>query len=198
MSANEVVDKIVAEASSAVEKINKDANEKAEQEKQKFQKELDSFNEETKRLAEQTAQKAECQALAQARMEIAQESLRVRNELFDETFYAATENIRNMKTEDYQQLMENLILSAAQTGDQELVIDKNEKRIDAAFVERLNVKLARDNKGKLTLAQSKADIGAGFILQKDKIRVNAGLGVLLAAAKEELETELAGELFSQG
>ncbi|MBN1787358.1 MAG: V-type ATP synthase subunit E [Sedimentisphaerales bacterium] len=197
MDKNQVVQKILDQAQGQADEIKKQADEKIRQETENFQKQLDAFNEETKQLTEQAAQKSESQTIAQARMKIAKESLRVRNELLDETFAAAAENIKNMKTEDYQQLMEKLILKAAQSGDAELIIDKNEKRIDAAFVERLNSRLAQNNKGKLTLSQSRADIGAGFILQKDKIRINASLNVLLATAKEELQTELANELFSK-
>ena len=94
--------------------------------------------------------------------------------------------------------MEKLILSSAGTGDEELIIDKNEKRIDAAFVERLNAKLGKDSKGKLKLLDSKADIGAGFILQKGKVRITGSLKVILEMAREKLQTELAAELFSKG
>jgi vacuolar-type H+-ATPase subunit E/Vma4 len=107
----------------------------------------------------------------------------------------AAEKIMNMDAADYQGLMEKLILSAVQSGDEELVVDKNEGRIDAGFVERLNSKLS--DKGHLKLSDSRADIGAGFILQKGRVRVNGSLKVLIDTARENLQTALAGELFGQ-
>jgi len=198
MSANEVTEKILTEAEAQAEQVKKQADEKALQERQELQAELDSFDDQTAKLANQAVEEAKSQVLAQTRMEIAKKSLQIRNELLEQTFAAAAEKIKNMNAQDYQQLMEKLILSSASTGDEEIIIDKNEKRIDAAFVERLNAKLPKDSKGKLKLSDSKTDIRAGFILQKGKVRINGSLKVLLETAKENLQSKLAAELFSKG
>ena len=195
MDSKQVTEKILSEAQSQADKIKEQADEKVRQERQKLQTELDNFNEETRRLVKQALEEAKSRTLAWARMEIAKKLLRTRKDLLDETFAAAAEKIKNMSAKDYQQLMEKLILSAVNTGDEEIIIDKNEKRIDAAFVERLNAKLSQNSRGNLKIADSKADINAGFILQKGRARVNGSLAVLLAAAKEKLETELAAQLF---
>jgi len=195
MDSKQVTEKILSEAQSQADKIKEQADEKVRQERQKLQTELDNFNEETRRLVKQALEEAKSRTLAWARMEIAKKLLRTRKDLLDETFAAAAEKIKNMSAKDYQQLMEKLILSAVNTGDEEIIIDKNEKRIDAAFVERLNAKLSQNSRGNLKIADSKADIEAGFILQKGRARVNGSLAVLLAAAKEKLETELAAQLF---
>jgi vacuolar-type H+-ATPase subunit E/Vma4 len=196
MDSKQVTEKILSEAQSQAGKIKKQADEKASQEKQNLRAELDSFNEETRRLANQAAEEAKSQTLAWARIEITKKLLQTRRNLLDETFVSAAEKIKNMGTKDYQQLMEKLILSVVNTGDEEIIIDKNEKRIDAAFVEQLNAKLSQNSKGNLKIADSKADIEAGFILQKGRARVNGSLAVLLAAVKEKLETELAAQLFA--
>jgi len=198
MSANEVIEKILTEAEAQAEQVKKQADERASQERQKLQAELDSFNDQTAQLSNRAAEEVKSQVLAQARMETAKKSLQTRNELLEQTFSAAAEKIKNMNANEYQQLMEKLILSSVSTGDEEIIIDKNEKRIDAAFVERLNAKLGKDSKGKLKLSDSKAGIGAGFILQKGKVRINGSLNVLLETVKEKLQTELAAELFSKG
>jgi V/A-type H+-transporting ATPase subunit E len=198
MSANEVTEKILTEAQAQADKIKKQADEKALQERQKLQTELDSFDEQTSQLASKAAEEVKAQVLAQARMEIAKKSLQARNDILEQTFAAAAEKIKNMDAQNYQQLMEKLLIASVNTGDEEIVIDKNEQRIDAAFVERLNDKLSKDSKGNLKLSDSKADIGAGFILQKGRIRVNGSLKVLLEAAREKIQTELAAELFGKG
>ncbi len=198
MSANEVTEKILTEAQAQADKIKKQAEEKALQERQKLQSELDSFDEQTAQLATKAAEEVKAQVLAQARMEIAKKSLQARNGILEQTFASAAEKIKNMDAQNYQQLMEKLLIASVRTGDEEIVIDKNEKRIDTAFVERLNAKLAQNSKGNLKLSDSKADVGAGFILQKGRIRVNGSLKVLLEAAREKIQTELAAELFGKG
>lgn len=195
MSANQVIDKILSEAQSQAEQIKKQADEKNAKERQKFQAELDNSGKETDRLKNKAFEEAKSQTLASARMQIAKDSLKVKKDILDETFNMAAEKIKNMDAADYQNLMEKLILSAVQSGDEELVIDKNENRIDAGFVERLNSKLSE--KGHLKLSASRADIGAGFILQKGRVRVNGSLKVLIDTARENLQTTLAGELFGQ-
>jgi len=195
MSANQVIDKILFEAQSQAEQIKKQADEKNAKERQKFQAEVDSSGKETDRLKNKAFEEAKSQTLASARMQIAKDGLKVKKDILDETFNMAAEKIKHMDAADYQSLMEKLILSAAQSGDEELVIDKNENRIDAGFVEHLNSKLS--DKGHLKLSASRADIGAGFILQKGRVRVNGSLKVLVDTARENLQTALAGELFGQ-
>jgi len=198
MSANQVINKIISEAQIQADQIKKQADEKNATERQKAQTELDSFSKETDRLKSCTFEEVKSQTLASARMQIAKDGLKVKRVILDETFNVAAEKIKNMNAQDYQQLMEKLILTSVKTGDEKIVIDKNETKIDAAFVERLNAKLSQSSKGNLKLADSKADIGAGFILQKGRIRVNGSLAVLLETARESLQTELASELFGQG
>jgi V/A-type H+-transporting ATPase subunit E len=191
MSVNQVVEKILSEAQNQADNIKKQADEKATQEKQMRQAALDAFNSETERLANQRLEETKSQMLASARMETAKQLLKVKRDILDETFELAAEKIKTMNKNDYQSLMEKLITASVRTGDEEIVVDKDENRIDAGFIENLNKKANY----KLKLADSRADIGAGFILQKGKIRVNGSLKVLLETARESLQIELAGELF---
>lgn len=191
MSVNQVIEKILSEAQSNADKIKKAADEKATQEQQTHQALLDAFNSETERLANQKLEEAKSQMLASARMEAARQLLKVKRDILDETFGLAAEKIKTMNRDDYQSLMEKLILASVRTGSEEVVVDKNENRIDAGFIEHLNGKANY----KLKLSDRRADIGAGFILQEGKIRVNGSLKVLLETARENLQAELAGELF---
>ena len=88
------------------------------------------------------------------------------------------------------------MLEAIETGDEEVVVDNNEKRINPEFIKLVNRELGPGYKGNLRLSHETADIGAGFILKRGKIKNNVSLPVLLTQARKELETELAKELFS--
>ncbi len=61
-------------------------------------------------------------------------------------------------------------------------------RIDAVFIKKVNENLK--------LSDEKADFKAGFVLKEGKIKINVSIDVLLTQARQELEIELAKELFS--
>jgi hypothetical protein len=84
--------------------------------------------------------------------------------------------------------MEGLILSSVKTGSEELVVGRNEGRINDDFVRRVNQKLGE--KRPLRLAGERVDIEAGFILRQGKRRINASLDVMLKVASQELEGKL--------
>jgi vacuolar-type H+-ATPase subunit E/Vma4 len=91
--------------------------------------------------------------------------------------------------------MTKLMLEVVETGDEEVVVDSKEKRIDQKFIEKINQQLGHGRKGNLKLSEERANLGGGFILKRGKIRNDVSVGVLLAKAREGLEIELAKEIF---
>ncbi|UCF43708.1 MAG: hypothetical protein JSV99_01905, partial [Planctomycetota bacterium] len=93
-------------------------------------------------------------------------------------------------------LMTKLMLEAVETGDEEIIIGKNEKNIDQKFVKQINRELGPGFKGNLRLANERNNLTGGFILRRSKIKNNVSLDILLARARKELEIQLAKELFA--
>jgi len=91
--------------------------------------------------------------------------------------------------------MTNLMLKAVETGDEKVIIDKNESRIDQDLINQVNEQLRCHGKGNLSLSDQRQDLGGGFILRRGKIKTNVSFEVLLTQARRELEIELAKELF---
>ncbi|NIA17427.1 MAG: hypothetical protein GWO86_03665 [Planctomycetes bacterium] len=194
MSAEKVVEKILADAKTQAEKIKAEAEGKVKQAAEKTAAQLADFDKETAELEKKAFEEAKSRVLATARMDIAKQSLRTRKGLIDEVFVRASDEIKNMNDADYVQLMKKLLLACVETGDEEIVTGKKETRLGADFLSDVNSQLG--DKGNLTLARDKADIEAGFILSRGKVRMNVSLEVLLGQIREELETEIAKELFS--
>lgn len=192
MSAEKVVEKILADAADEAAKIKAQAQEKTSAEKAEFDAAFADFNKETADLADAAGQDKERRILATARMDIAGETLKIKKQLLDDVFVQAFEEIKRMDNDKYLALTEKLIGTASETGDEEVLVGKNESRINSDFIKNLNGKLS----SKLTLAETKANIEGGFILRRGKIKINVSLKVLLAQAKEELETKLATELLN--
>jgi len=196
MEAEQVVDKILADANAEAEKIKKQADEKEAAEQAKLNEQLDEYGKETKALADRLGNEKKLHLLAAARMDIAKEFLAEKCGILDDVFAQARTKIQKLPDEHYRELITKLMFEAVETGDEEVILDKNEKRIDEKFLRQINQKLSRGRKGNLKLSQERHPLGGGFILKRGKIKNNVSLDVLLASARKDLEIELAKELFS--
>ena len=195
MDAEQVTEKILADAGVESEKIKKQAEEKDAAEQAKLNEQLDEYKKQTKALAERLGSEKKLHLLAAARMDIAKEFLAEKSRILDEVFTQARRQMQNLPDEQYRELIINLMLEVVETGDEEVIVDNNETRIDEEFIDRINQKLAPDRKGNLRLADERQQFGAGFILRRGKIKTNVSLEVLLTQARKELEIELAKKLF---
>jgi V/A-type H+-transporting ATPase subunit E len=195
MDANQVVQKILAQARAEAEKIKAEANEKIKTLKAANEEELSRYRQESQRLAPIAGEEKKNRVLAAARIAIAREMTETKRKLLNTAIEKAGQKIKSLNDGEYLSIMEGLILRSVKTGNEEVVIGRNEKRINENFIGNINQKLAGAGKGNLRLAPDRADIEAGFILRQNKMQVNAGLDVLLKVAGEQLEGKLAEQLF---
>lgn len=196
MDGEKVTDKIMADAKAEADKIKGEAREKQNAEQAKLDEQLAEYQKQTETLAHKAGEDEKSHGLSAARMDIAKQLLAEKRNILDQVFAEAHERLRKLSEEDYRRLMTNLMRQAVETGEEEVIIDKNESRIDQSFIDGVNQQLASDNKGNLKLASQREDLGGGFVLRRGKIRNNASFAVLLDQARKELEIELAKELFS--
>jgi V/A-type H+-transporting ATPase subunit E len=196
MEAQQVINKILSEAQEQVDKIKAEAQIKLAEEQAQFDKQLSEYKKQTDELAQKTAEDKKSQMLAAARMDIAKKYLAEKRKLLQEVFDKAGEQLVSMPDEQYRQLTKKLIKAAVETGDEEVIVDINEKRLDHEFIKQVNRELGPGFHGNLRLSQERQPIEGGFVLQRGKIRNNVSLPVLLDEAKKQLEIELAKELFA--
>jgi len=195
MEAEQVIGKILSDAESEAGKIKREAKEKAEAEQSKFDAELAEFKKQTEVLAKKAGEEKKAHLLAAARMDIAQEYLREKRDILNEVFEKARSELVNLGDKEYLDFMSKLIHKAVETGDEEVLVDKAEKRVDHEFIKQINHELGIGYKGNLRLSEERLNIGAGFVLRRGRIKNNASLDVLLSGARNEMEIELAKELF---
>ena len=195
MEAEQVVEKILSDAQKEADSIIKQAEEKDGAEQAKLNEQLAEYKKQTKLLAKKAGEEKKAHLLAAARMEIAKEYLAEKRKILDEVFVQARERLQNLPDEEYQVFCTRLMLEAVETGDEEVIVDNNEKRIDHEFIKQVNRKLGPGYKGNLRLSEERQNLGAGFVLRRGKIKNNVSLEVLLAQARKELEIELAKQLF---
>lgn len=196
MEAQQVVEKILDDANVEADKIKKQAEEKEAAEQARLDEQLAQFNEQTEALAQKAAEDEKSHILAAARMDIAKELLAEKRRIVDEVFQQARQQLQSLSDKEYRNLITKLILQAVESGDEEVLVDRNEKRIDHEFIKQINRQMAPGYKGNIRLSEERRNIGGGFILRRGKIKTNVSIGVLLDQARKELEIELARDLFS--
>jgi V/A-type H+-transporting ATPase subunit E len=195
MEAEQVTEKILADAKAEADKISKEGREKEAAEQAELDEQLRQYQEQTKVLAKKAGDDKRAHLLAAARMEIARQLLAEKRKMIDDVFDQAHQQLRSLSDEDYCKLCTRLMLEAVETGDEEAIVDKNDGRIDFDFIKNVNRELGPGYKGNLRLADEKRDLGGGFILRRGKIKNNVSFEVLLNQARKQLEIELAKDLF---
>ena len=196
MDAEQVVDKILADANDQATETKKQADEKLAAEKAQLDEQLAEYKQQSDALAKKAGEEKKSHMLAAARMEIAKELLAEKMKILDEIFEKAAQQFSKLQDDEYLKIMGALMLESVETGAEEVIVDQAENRIDQNFINQINSKLGQDKKGDLKLSAERQNIGAGFILKRGNIKTNVSLGVLTEQARKELEIELAKDLFT--
>lgn len=197
MEAQQVIEKILSDAKAEADKIVKAAEAKAAEEQAKADETLAEFKQESAALAEKAAEDEKAHILAAARMEAAQEHLAEKTRVLDEVFAQARGKVGQLPDNEYRDLMARLMRQAVETGDEEVVIGRNETRIDQTLVDAVNGKLAAGGKGNLKLAAERANLNGGFLLRRGRIKTNVSIDVLLQQARSDLTIDLAKDVFQK-
>jgi len=197
MEGQQVVERILADARTEAEKIKRASEEKEAVEQARLKEELGEYKKQTEALARKAGEDKKAKLLASARMDIARQFLAEKRVILDEVFSRARAQLQNLSDEDYRRLMSKLMAAAVETGDEEVVIDKAENRIDQGFIDEVNRQLNSNGKGKLKLSSERQNFGFGFILRRGKIKNNVSIEVLMAQVRKGLEIQLAKELFGK-
>ena len=186
-----VTDKILKEAKESGKRIEKEASEKVKEIKDEAKKEASDIEKKGREKAKE-AQKAEKERiLSRFRMELSNKKLSKKNEIMEELKSKVSEEIKRIKWQDYKDLVEKLIISASQDGDEEIIPGTLHDDKVKNLIEELN----KEKKYDFRISQKKADFEEGVVITKGKRRVTATLPVLLEEAFEKMQEEIAGTLF---
>jgi len=196
MDAEQVIEKILSDAKNQADRFDKEADEKASGEQAKLDRQLQEYKKQTEILAQKAADDEKSHLLAAARMDISKDYLAEKRKILDDVFERARAQLQNLPDEDYRRLMTKLMLEAVETGDEEVIVDSSETRIDQNFIEHINHELGPGRKGNLRLSRQRQKMGGGFVLRRGRVKNNVSIEVLLALARKDLEIELAKELFA--
>lgn len=196
MNAEQVVQKILAEANEQARAMLDDARAKVTEQNAQLDKEIADFSEKTEVLAKAAAEDKLQRMLASARMDNGKNLLAAKVEILDEVFDRSKQAVNDLSDEAYLSWIEAMMKQAIESGDEEVIVGKHETRIDEAFISRLNKKIGDGFKGNLRLRPERADISGGFILARGKVQINASTDVMIEDLRESMQIELSEALFS--
>jgi len=187
-----------------INKIKKEAEEKASKILQDAEEEKNKILEdaEKEKVKIITYAKREAQEEKKIRIDAIKEEERIRGrmmitakkrEIIETVFKRASVLLKNEDAKEYRRHAEKLFELAVEDGDEEVVLDKEEKRIDASFIESLN----NSHHWKLKLAKDREDMGGGFKLKKGRKIVDFSYPVLFSTLSEDLLPEISKILFEK-
>lgn len=159
--------------------------------------------------AEQTAQDIKARGAKQAaerrsrlissaEMESRQQLLAVKQEMLDQAFALAMEQLRSLPEREYIDLLAQLTVKASSTGKEQLILCPADRaRYGVKVATRANDLLAKAGKeAHLTLSQQSRDFRGGVVLADGDVEVNCTFESLVRLARGSVSGEVAKLLFA--
>ena len=134
--------------------------------------------------------------IALAKLDLRKETLSEKRILIDNLFKEVYSNFSNLEQKNYQNLMKDLLLSYAKSGNEEIIINPKRKLFwTDSFLKDVNKSLFGGANLKLSKEVGKFD--DGFILREETFETDCTFETIFKIAKENLETQVAEILFTK-
>ena len=128
-----------------------------------------------------------------AQMEGKKLTLAVKQEMLDQAFDLALEQLAALPEEQYIQVLTALVLQTAPAGREQLIFSaKDRARVGKAVVTAVNDAVPG---AALTLSEQTRPMCGGFILSDGDVEVNCTFETLLRLQREEISAQVAAALF---
>lgn len=195
---NNLTSKILKDAEERKAQILAEAEDKKASIIDKKDKEAKSLEASMLEKAKREAQVAKDRVISGAELKARNEKLKAKQVIIQEVFEKSVEELCNLDKDKYIAFVKETILSLGVAGDEKLILNEEGKKIiTEAIVEEINKELvSKGKKGEITLLPETRSFKGGFILEKDGIEINNTFEALVDSLKEELEFNVARELFN--
>lgn len=132
-----------------------------------------------------------------ADMECRKLELAAKQELLQQSFDAALEELCALPQERYVTLLSALAVEASSSGRERMILSaRDADRLGEEIVKAANAVLQKaGRRGELTLSQETRPIPGGFILAEGDVELNCAFDTLIRLQREKLEKEVAAILF---
>jgi len=192
MAVEDILRRIAADAEQEARSILERARAEADTISHEAHERIECEREKLASAAEQKASEERNRIVTLARLEARRRVLTEKQRLIDLVFQETRKRIVSMKSDEYQRLIAKFLSDVAGSGEYEIIIDPEEKRIDQSFLDRASKESPNLT---LKLADERRRIGGGFVVRSGRTETNCALDTILREARERMEIEVAARLF---
>lgn len=162
------------------------------------QNEASRFKKEGEEVARRKGDELKKRMVAAAQRELETRILEAKHAQTRLAFETTKDAIKTMPAKDYQQFITELVMGEelAEGSYEEVISERDTKRITQAFIEELNARL-KEKGVVLSYSGKTAKIAGGIILRGEDIEENLSIDSLLRMEKETLVSEAMSSLFPE-
>lgn len=192
-----IKERILEDARQEAESIIENANKRADEILSNAREKADAAREAIASEYEAKRQELKRRMLSMAQLDINKKLLEVKQHMIDAAFDECVRHIQKMPVQDYRALIVKLLLSAVQTGEEEVIFSAaDDGRLDNSVINDANNKLKKmGRKGSLKLSKEKGSFNGGFILRYQGMETNSTFDSILRTIREQMEPQVAEILF---
>ena len=199
MAANKILEKIQQDAAAEASIILEEAKKKATANADKIISAAKVKVEEIRAQAKADAEEAARRQVLIAELLSRKNSLNSQREVIEDAFRQAAAELNNLPQAKWEALIADIVLKAAESGAEELVVPKADvEKYANGFLDKLNSALAANGKsGNLTLAEEAGNFEGGLILKGKNSDYDGSFSTLLGQVRTNVEKEVAAMLFTE-
>ncbi len=193
---DKITARIIADAEREIAEIQRENDEKIEALTAEAQSAAEQESLELLTRGRRAAEERRERLSSSAAVECHKLELAAKQELLEETFAAAVEQLCSLPQEEYLALIASLAAEAAEGGEQMILSPRDAEQYGTEVILMANTALcAAGKRGELTLSAETRPIPGGFILSSGDVELNCAFDTLVRLRREKLEKEVAKILF---
>ena len=191
-----ITGRINADVQREIDELNAGARKEADEIAAQYKAQAGRESAEILERGKKSAAEREERLAGVAQLECRKLELAARQDLLQEAFGKALDNLLHLPEKEYVDLLSKLAVKAARTGKEQVILSQKDRtRYGKQAVTAANEALG--DKGRLTLSEDSRPIKGGLILSDGDVEVNCTFETLVRLQRSELEREVAKVLFDE-
>ncbi|MFC1855131.1 V-type ATP synthase subunit E [Thermodesulfobacteriota bacterium] len=199
MAIKDIIEKIKSDAKEAAAKLKSDSDKEVSNIAGESSNQVSEVEAETKVLSKKKYDEELRLKISLATLEQKNKLLTAKQNLIDEAFSVALNNIKALDAEKYKELLIKAVLNVDIKGDEELILGSFDKdKLGGGFVDDLNsaFKKIGEKANLKLLSETRQDV-TGCVLKDGRKETICTFESIIAAKRKELEQEIASLLFKE-
>ena len=202
MSAEKIIEKILADAEIEAAEIIREAEQEAIERKRKASEQTKLRIAEVKKHADEDSAEIERRRMLTASLDSRKNSLASRRKLLDRAFDDAAKKLNEISDSEYADIITKMVAIASVTGTERLIVpvgDEKKYKGEKSLFSSLNAALKAVGKpGSLVFGGTSSKLDSGVLLSGEITDVDCSFKTLITRFREDHEMEVANILFERG